>query len=85
LPEAFGEKDASLNVLWLRPAAASASVIEKQFAMLRAMHSQETERLNKRVSLVKKFALTLVVLVGALVIVWAVVLLRYGPQFLRRH
>lgn len=85
LPEVFGEKDPALNLLWLRPETASGDAIEKQFAMLRALHTQEREQLGRHVSVIKKVALVLMVLVGILVVAWAVVLMRYGPQFLNRQ
>lgn len=84
LPEPLAEAEGAWNLLFLRDPSASADVIEKQFAMLRTVNAQETEKLQRRVAAIKKLALALTVVVTLLVLAWVFVLLRYGPQFLRR-
>jgi len=84
LPEAFGPRDKGWDLHFLRSAAGSADAIEKQFAMLRALHAEEAQRMQRHVSTAKKVALVLTVLVAFLVIAWAVTLFRYGPHFLNR-
>lgn len=85
LPESLvAGAEGAWNLLFLRDPSASSDVIEKQFAMLRTVNAQETEKLQRRVATIKKLALALTVVVTLLVLAWVVVLLRYGPQFLRR-
>lgn len=83
IPEEFGEPS-DFNLLPLREGGASAEAIEKQFAMLRALHDEESQQLQRRVSTVKRLALVLTVVVAFLVIAFAVVALKYGPKFLQR-
>jgi hypothetical protein len=85
LPELFREEGARWQSLALRSADASGEAIEKQFAMLKAMHQSETQRLQRRAKLLKTAALVLTVIVFGLVLAWAVVLLKWGPQFLQRR
>jgi N-acetylglutamate synthase-like GNAT family acetyltransferase len=83
MPESLGEKR-NMFLLPLREGEGSAEAIEKQFAMLRALHEEESQQLQRRVSAVKKLALVLTVVVAFLVIAFAVVALKYGPKFLQR-
>lgn len=83
MPEAFGG-ETTTYLLSLRQGDASAEAIEKQFAMLRALHDEESQQLQHRVSAVKKLALVLTVVVALLVIAFAVVALKYGPKFMQR-
>jgi N-acetylglutamate synthase-like GNAT family acetyltransferase len=81
-PASLGN-DGVWQVLPLRAADATAA-LEKQFTLLKTMQQQESQRLRDRVQLWKKVALIVTLIVFGLVIAWAVVLLRFGPQLMRR-
>ncbi len=84
LPEGFGEKAPGWQLIRLREGDASADAIEKQFAMLRAMHAEDSGRFKQRVALLKRVAMGLTVFVFLLILVWAVTLFRYGPKLFQR-
>jgi N-acetylglutamate synthase-like GNAT family acetyltransferase len=83
-PEAFGDKAAGWQIARLREGDASADAIEKQFAMLRALHAEESGRFKRHVVVLKRVATGLTVIVFLLIIAWAVTLFRYGPKFFQR-
>jgi N-acetylglutamate synthase-like GNAT family acetyltransferase len=82
-PEAIQSRN-GWQLLVLRAPEAGAEAVEKQFAMLRALHANEAEKLQRRVSRMKKVAMVLTVLVALLVIAFAVVAFIYGPRLMRR-
>jgi N-acetylglutamate synthase-like GNAT family acetyltransferase len=83
-PEFIVERGRAWQILVLRSPEAGADFIEKQFAMLRALHAGEAEKLQRKVSTVKKLAIVLTVIVSLLVIAFAVVVFVYGPRFMKR-
>lgn len=84
LPEACDGKNPAWQTLPLRTGDASSDAIEKQFAMLRALNSQEAGQFKRRALLFKRAAMALILIVLLLITAWAVVLFRYGPKFLQR-
>jgi N-acetylglutamate synthase-like GNAT family acetyltransferase len=83
-PDGFGDRTLPWQLFLLRGEKGSADVIEKQFAMLRALQMREREQLQTRVATFKKIAIGVTAVVAALVIVWAVVVFKYGPRFMNR-
>ena len=85
MPSSFLREQAQWQVLKLKPEEASSEAIEKQFAMFKAVHQAESERMARRARTLKTIALSLTVIVFGLVLAWAVVLLKWGPRFLQRQ
>lgn len=83
-PDGFGDRTLKWQLLMLRGEQGSADVIEKQFAMLRALQAQEKEQFQTRVATFKKVAIGVTAVVAVLVIAWAIVVFRYGPRFMNR-
>jgi N-acetylglutamate synthase-like GNAT family acetyltransferase len=84
-PESFGDKAHPWQILMLRAEEGAADAIEKQFAMLQALHTREREQFHSRVAVIKKIAIGLTAVVAVLVVTWAVLLFRYGPKFINRR
>jgi N-acetylglutamate synthase-like GNAT family acetyltransferase len=84
LPPLFGAAESGWQTITLRAAEANAAV-EREMAQFKTLQQEETARLQERVRFMKRFALGITLIVFLLVIVWAVVLLKYGPQLLRGH
>ncbi|HTD65669.1 MAG TPA: hypothetical protein VK846_03950 [Candidatus Limnocylindria bacterium] len=84
LPAAFPPGEGKWQVMTLRAADANAAV-EKELAQFKTLQQEEAARMRERVQLMKRIALGLTIFVFLLVVAWAVVLLKYGPQMFGRH
>lgn len=82
LPAAFQNEFPKWQVLTLRAAVANAA-LESEMAELKALQQVEAERLRNRVRWAKRIALSVTVVVFILVVIWAVMLLKVGPQLRR--
>ena len=84
-PEVFqATSDEDWNVKTLRAADANA-LFDREFAQLKAMQHEETARIQARNQWIKRIAMGVVVVVFLLVVVWAITLLKFGPQLFRKH
>lgn len=80
MPAAFKNEDSrGWRVKTLRAADASAA-IERELAQLKTIQQEESARMASRVQWVKRFAFSLSIVVLLLVVAWAIVMLKYGPQ-----
>jgi len=79
LPGAFGEKDGHWHLLTLRTAEAKVA-IDREFAQLKAMQQEEAARLRQQVRWAKRIALGITAIVFLLAIVWALTMLKVGPN-----
>lgn len=83
-PEVFpASSDEDWNVKTLRAADATAQ-LDREFAQFKVMQHEETARLQARARWVKRIALGVTAVVFLLVIIWAITLLRFGPQLFRK-
>ena len=82
-PAAFQGTEGEWHVATLRAANASAA-LEREFAEIKALQSREKERMRERVRWMKRLALGVSVFVFLLVVVWAVVMLKFGPKLFQR-
>jgi hypothetical protein len=84
LPAQFNNTEREWNVKTLRAADANAA-LEREFAQLKTLQQEESMRMQQRVHWMKRVALGVTVVVFLLVIVWAVTMLKVGPQILQKH
>jgi hypothetical protein len=84
MPPQFKENERPWQVKILRTADANAA-IEREFARLQALRQEESARMQDRVQWMKRAALGVTVVVFILVVIWAIAMLKYGPQIFRRH
>jgi hypothetical protein len=82
LPAQFPGNDRDWFVKTLRAANASAAM-ERELAQLKAMQHEESVRMQQRVLWAKRLALGITVVVFLLVIVWAITMVKFGPQMFR--
>ena len=78
-PAAFPLNDQEWLVITLRAANATAA-LEREFAQIQALQAQEKEKTQARIYWIKRAALVVTVLVFALVLVWAVIMVKYGRR-----
>ena len=84
LPPLFNAGESEWQTITLRAADANAAV-EREMAQFKTLQQEEAARLRRRVQWLKRIALGITVVVFLLVVVWAVVLLKYGPKIFRAH
>ncbi len=82
-PAVFPGHEQEWHVVTLRAANATAA-LEREFAQLKAFQAQEKERTQERIRWMKRVALGITLLVFALIVVWAVVMLKFGPRLFPR-
>ena len=61
------------------------AAIERELARLQSVGQEESARMQARVQWMKRAALCVTVVVFLLVIVWAIVMVKYGPQLLHKR
>jgi N-acetylglutamate synthase-like GNAT family acetyltransferase len=76
--------DEDWNVKTLRAADAN-SLLDREFAQLKAAQQEETARVQRRTQWLKRVAHGVTVVVFLIVVAWALTLLRFGPQLFHKH
>lgn len=71
LPPEFGTAKGGWLVLQLRDESASATSLDKEFAMFREAERERTEKMMRQARVLKMFAAVIAIAVFALVAVWA--------------
>jgi len=79
MPGEFGVPDPDWLVMPLKGSDALAESVDRHMTMLRAMNEAETERTREMARRMKFIAGILLVLVGAMVAIWSLVLFRVLP------
>jgi N-acetylglutamate synthase-like GNAT family acetyltransferase len=79
MPAAFKNESRGWRVKTLRAADASAA-IDRELAQLKTLQQEESARMASRVQWMKRLAFGMTIVVFLLVVVWAIVMLKYGPQ-----
>lgn len=85
LPAALAEQPGPWRCLPLKGLDSAAPSIEKQFALLKAMHQEENERIVRRGRRLVVIVTTLIVLVFGLLTVWAIYVGLVKPRLPRRR
>jgi len=79
VPASFHNEGGQWYVKTLRAANANAA-LEREFAQLKILQQEESERMRQRVQWAKRLALGITVVVFILVVIWAVTMLKFGPK-----
>ena len=82
-PAVFPSHEHEWLAVTLRAANATAA-LEREFAELKALQAQEKDRTQERLRWMKRVALGITIFVFALIVVWAVVMLKFGPRLFQR-
>ena len=78
-PAAFPLNDQDWLAVTLR-AANAAAALEREFAEIKALQAQEREKTQARIYWMKRAALGVTIFVFVLVVVWAVIMVKYGRR-----